>query len=69
MWQQTIADVYAIPLNKSGELDQKELRSVLQKMHKSYDLIIGTFNVGSNVTGLKLRPGPIAKIMHEVSFR
>lgn len=65
MWRETIADVIPIPTNNEGSLDLIFLRSVLEEQAPNYDLIIGSFSAGSNVTGLITKPGPVAKLLHE----
>jgi len=68
MWRQTIADVDTVSTDDNGGLNQTDLRELLEKKHHLYNLIIGSFTAGSNVTGLRTEPGPVAKIIHEVSM-
>jgi hypothetical protein len=65
MWRETIADVLAMPPDSTGSLDLKFLDQTLRERANKYDLIIGSFTAGSNVTGLTTKPGPVATVLHK----
>lgn len=66
MWRETIADVIPIPSDDTtGSLSLEALREVLENNKDKYELIIGSFTAGSNVTGLTTKTGPVASLMHE----
>lgn len=51
-WRESIADVVAIPLTASGQIDLEVLEEALGA-YASRPLLIGSFSAGSNVTGVK----------------
>ena len=65
MWHETIADVISVPSDETGSLDLEFLRRTLEDSKDKYNLIIGSFTAGSNVTGLVTKPKPVADLMHE----
>lgn len=69
MWRETIADVLRIPFDTCGSLDLNVLEHILKEKKDQYDLIIGSFTAGSNVTGLTTGPGPVASMMHKYGGR
>ena len=51
-WRESIADVVAIPLTDSGQIDVDALEEALCA-YTSRPVLIGSFSAGSNVTGVK----------------
>ena len=51
-WRESIAEVVAIPLDESGQIDVEVLEQKLQA-YAERPLRIGSFSAGSNVTGVK----------------
>jgi selenocysteine lyase/cysteine desulfurase len=63
-WIETIADIVIINPDVNGQVDVKELKSLLQK-YKDRPLKIGSFSACSNVTGIQTSFHQLAKILHE----
>lgn len=63
-WRESIADVVAIPLDKSGAIDQAVLEAELKK-YAGRAMKIGSFSAASNVTGMLSDVRGITRILHE----
>jgi len=57
------AEVIQVPADASLRIDQSALESLLQT-HASHRLVLGTFNAGSNVTGLREDVPGVTRLLH-----
>eukprot|EP00045_Choanoeca_perplexa_P014840 m.177195 g.177195 ORF g.177195 m.177195 type:complete len:1044 (-) comp16813_c0_seq1:606-3737(-) len=63
IWRESGAEVIEIPADDSLRIDQSALETLLQT-HATRRLVLGTFNAGSNVTGLREDVAGITRLVH-----
>ena len=61
-WRESLADVVAIPLNDSGQIDEQILEAKLIE-YQGRPLKIGSFSAASNVTGIRTDVQSISRLL------